>query len=473
MPRLSSRIALTALAVLTAALAFATASAGAPSDPDEAIRCSDAGTALTLGPAGRVLVGGSTFTNEVIEEPSGDHGHVGDFSVLRFSGRGALDRSFGDQGHADVDVGDFDDLADLATDTRGRVLAAGSTRNIVDGGLGPFDIAVWRHRKNGPLDGRFGDDGSSLLDLGGSERAEAIATDRRGRVLVAGVAGEEDGSGARALVARLSADGSFDSEFGQDGLVLFDELEAFDSVHVDRSGRITLGGHAELDGSVATAVVRLTDDGSENPGFGDRGTALMAWPGLQSAGGGALTLDRNGRVVAATAATDGANEVIGTVRLTRAGQLDPGWGEQGRSVLDLPSANDAVSEIVATRSGELLIAGAGYSADFATGDGYLAKLSRSGRLDLAFGQQGLVRERFGLDYSALNGLGIQPDGSIFAAGWNFSEAPDALPDSDVALVRYRPDGRRDPAFGRRGLVLADIQGAPVCERFDHDHDHEE
>jgi uncharacterized delta-60 repeat protein len=415
-----------------------------------------------------VLVGGSTFTNEVIEEPSGDHGHIGDFSVLRFGAYGVLERGFGDEGHVDMDVADFDDLADLAVDARGRVVGAGSTRNVVAGGLGPFDIAVWRQRAGGALDPRFGDDGTALVDLGGSERVEAIAIDRAGRVLVAGATGGEDGS--RALVLRLGADGRLDPGFGDGGIVIFDELAAFDGVHVDRSGRITLSGQAVVDGSAATAVVGLDDRGAERGGFGDGGISLVRWPSLGPGGSGGLALDRAGRILAATAVADGDSGLIGVVRLGRDGDLDSRWGDAGRALVDLPAANDVVGSLAATPAGELLVAGSGYPADFAWGDGYLAKLTRRGRPDPRFGHDGLVRERFGLDYTALNDVALQPDGRIVAVGWNFAEAPETLPLSDIAVARYLPDGRRDPRFGRRGLVLADVQGAAVCERFENDVD---
>jgi len=433
---------------------------------DDLVRCSDTGTALALAGDGGVLVGGSTYTNEVVEEPGGGHGHVGDFSVLRLTARGALDRAFGENGHADVDVGDFDDLADLARDGRGRVVGAGSTRNVVDGGLGPYDIAVWRHAADGALDPSFGDDGTALLDLGDSERVRAIAVDRRGRVLVAGHS--DHGDHTHALLLRLTADGALDEDFGQGGQAVLHDLDAVTGVHVDRTGRITLAGTTTKDGAVATAVLRLGDDGAPRTGFGEDGRALVAWPGLQAAGSGALALDRSGRILTATAATDGTSGVIGTARLTRAGTLDASWGDGGRAVVDLPTATDAVGALAATRAGDLLLAGAGYPADAASGDGFLAKLTRHGAPATGFATEGVLRASFGLEYSALNDLVVHADGRITAAGWNFSEDPDRLPASDVAVVRVHPDGGRDRTWGAGGTVLADIQGAPVCERFAHD-----
>ena len=53
----------------------------------------------------------------------------------------------------------------------------------------------------------------------------------------------------------------------------------------------------------------------------------------------------------------------------------------------------------------------------------------------------------------LEGVAIQPDGWIVGAGQVARE-----PNADFAAVRYDPQGRLDPSFGKDGLATFDFQG---------------
>jgi uncharacterized delta-60 repeat protein len=65
-----------------------------------------------------------------------------------------------------------------------------------------------------------------------------------------------------------------------------------------------------------------------------------------------------------------------------------------------------------------------------------------GDLDPSFSRNGLVTTEIG-DYSEANAVAIQPDSKIVVAG---------VSDEKLALARYTPNGRLDPAFSRNGLV---------------------
>jgi uncharacterized delta-60 repeat protein len=70
-----------------------------------------------------------------------------------------------------------------------------------------------------------------------------------------------------------------------------------------------------------------------------------------------------------------------------------------------------------------------------------------GTLDPSFGEDGRVTTNFGPGFDDANGVGIQPDGAIVAAG----QAEGAF-----GLVRYLPDGSLDPAFGDGGKVSTEF-----------------
>jgi uncharacterized delta-60 repeat protein len=76
-----------------------------------------------------------------------------------------------------------------------------------------------------------------------------------------------------------------------------------------------------------------------------------------------------------------------------------------------------------------------------------------GELDRTFSKNGKATTDFGRDESA-GGVAVQPDGRIVAVGGYDSEATG----DDLAIARYREDGRLDPTFsadGRRALQIPD------------------
>jgi uncharacterized delta-60 repeat protein len=51
---------------------------------------------------------------------------------------------------------------------------------------------------------------------------------------------------------------------------------------------------------------------------------------------------------------------------------------------------------------------------------------------------------------------LQPNGKIIVVGESYADT------SDIALVRYNPDGSLDPTFGTGGILTTDIMNS-----FDH------
>ncbi len=65
---------------------------------------------------------------------------------------------------------------------------------------------------------------------------------------------------------------------------------------------------------------------------------------------------------------------------------------------------------------------------------------------------GIVVSRVGTSNAVLSGLALQPDGNIIAAGYAFN----GNPWTDIAVVRYNPDGSLDPGFGNSGRAIISL-----------------
>jgi uncharacterized delta-60 repeat protein len=76
----------------------------------------------------------------------------------------------------------------------------------------------------------------------------------------------------------------------------------------------------------------------------------------------------------------------------------------------------------------------------------LERLRPDGTLDPSFGGDGQVATAI-----RANSMAVAPSGAIVVAGF----VGEGVPGQDVAVMRYRPDGRVDRSFGRAGLVRLD------------------
>jgi len=129
------------------------------------------------------------------------------------------------------------------------------------------------------------------------------------------------------------------------------------------------------------------------------------------------------------------------------GQLDPGFGRDGKVTTDF--AGHAGANAAVVQDGRLVAAGfglAGSSVDFA-----LARYRRDGTLDRTFGTGGKVTTDFAGSGEQVTALVVQADGKLVAAGFTATDSG-----GDFALARYRRDGTLDPSFGTGGKVTTDF-----------------
>jgi uncharacterized delta-60 repeat protein len=132
----------------------------------------------------------------------------------------------------------------------------------------------------------------------------------------------------------------------------------------------------------------------------------------------------------------------GTLAAAAAGDLDPSFDGDGRVITDFSGQNDAAQGLAIQPDGKIVAAGTAGN-DFA-----LARYCADGRLDDGascgpggFGSGGKVTTDFGQEDKG-QAVAIQADGKIVVAGTTSSlDVPPTL--VDFSLARYCPDGRLD------------------------------
>lgn len=184
--------------------------------------------------------------------------------------------------------------------------------------------------------------------------------------------------------------------------------------------------------------------------FGDGGRVVLGVPGSWVYGG-----DVGATLSGALTVTGATPDGFVVWRLVPGGALDRGFGSDGRTYLrGFGAASNARlgPALALAADGSAVLAGV--HNDQGRRFFALARLGASGRLDPAFGPGGTVK----LDLSAGTGeeaadVAIAPDGSIVAVG---------TAGEDVEIMRLRPDGSLDPAFGTGGHVrMRAVPGTPA------------
>jgi uncharacterized delta-60 repeat protein len=341
----------------------------------------DAARAVLVQPNGRVVV-------------AGGGGPASSFCVVRLrSANGTLDPTFGAGGKRVIDFGtDDESVYGAALQPDGKIVLAGDSR---------LQPAVVRLKANGALDTSFDGDGRKLFSWGAIGRVTAVVVAPNGKLLLGGFSGPEGGN---IQVARLAADGAFDTTFGAGGIatVDFGATEFGQAMARQADGRIVVAGRSSAGGAV---VARLRATGVLDPDFGAGGRVTLP-------GGGSLdaVLAQPDRSIIVAGNANGSATMTVT-RLKPDGSLDTTFGSGGTTSVAFGSLANPLGGAVRQPDGKLVIAG--YTQDGE--DVAVARLNANGSLDAGFGAAGKKTVDFGAATFG-NAVALAPNGRIVVAG---------------------------------------------------------
>lgn len=355
------------------------------------------------------------------------------FALARYHADGSLDTSFDGTGKVMTPVLGTDDKAfAVALQTDGKIVAAGAAKNS---GQDNYDFAVVRYNGDGTLDTTWGGTGKVTTAISTTylDRATSVAIQADGRVVVAGY--EFRIGGDNTILVRYNPDGTLDTSFGGTGIVntnvgVTDQANA---VVIQTDGKIVSGGTA----NGGFALVRYNVDGSLDTSFGGDGIVLTSFPFGSGGPANSLAIQSDGRIVAAgyvdRGGAGGPMADFAVVRYNTDGTRDTSWGENGRALTTLTYQNDFAYGVAIQADGKVVVAGSieDYH-DFA-----VVRYRTNGTLDPSWGGTGKVITSVSSSYDAANSVLIQPDGKIIAGGNSFNGG-----NYDFALVRYSGCGVR-------------------------------
>lgn len=381
------------------------------------------------------------------------------YAALRYHASGNLDTSFGSSGIALFSFTGYDADCFAVAPTATGFLLAGTL-----GGESSSNFGLLRGTATGSLDTTFSGDGKleiNLLSNPPFAQARAIRQQADGKVLLAGSV--ITGNGMDFVVCRFLADGSADPNFGTQGRALIAAGPEDDFVYgmqLQTDGKILIAGTSQQGGFESACLVRLLADGSLDTNFGNDGIFLDQTGGADC-GVYALTLQPDGKIVAAGYAYNGAGTrlVCLTWRLTPTGSLDTSFSADGRVPNHVTStAQDTyATAVIVQPDGKIVTAGPAFTNTGMTQANFgLLRYQSNGSLDTSFGSSGRLSVPLAGQAAQAQALAQQSDGSLLVAG--FAEAGGVGGASSFAAARLLPTGALDSSYGSSGWALADFPG---------------
>lgn len=224
---------------------------------------------------------------------------------------GLLDPTFGSGGIVHLPNATDSAASAVAVQPDGKTVLAGHiTRSH---SLTADSITVQRLNQDGSLDKTFNDTGSVTIQTGASDFPTCVALQPDGKILIGGDATSSKGSN-EGLVARLNANGSLDTAFGNSrGLELLTNVGQVNGLAVltDPANPTTITGivaaaNGSTNGTLCFEAIKLTPTGVPDKTFGAGGFSVLA--------------NLNGNQISSVAANplNGEIYLAGTVNGTRA-----------------------------------------------------------------------------------------------------------------------------------------------------------
>jgi uncharacterized delta-60 repeat protein len=335
--------------------------------------------------------------NQILQAFSVSNGTNNDFGLVRYNEDGSVDNTFGSGGWVTTDFGGNDGATSMVVQPDGKIVLAGYS---IVGGNGVFAIA--RYNTNGTLDNTFDGDGKATLSFGSDDAAYALALQNDGKLVVGGRA--RIGTDYVFALARYNTNGTLDNTFDGDGRVTTNlgntsGVDAIYSAVVQNDGKIVVAG-SSFDGISITyfGLARYNTNGSLDNTFDWDGTALTSLTGNGNDAAYAVTVQTDGKIIAAGSAFNGTNFDLGMVRYHPWGELDNSFDGDGRVLTNLAhNGNEEIYAIGQQSNGKILVAGYtdygfGSDRDFVVG-----RYNADGSLDGSFGSGGTTIIDFGAD----------------------------------------------------------------------------
>lgn len=365
---------------------------------------------------------------------------------------GSLDPNFSADGKATTDFSSSEVGNAVVVQADGKIVAAGAFNNGAN-----YDFAVFRYNADGSLDTSFDGDGKVITSVGSSQdSAAAVAIQADGKIVAAGHSSIDGVSAIFALV-RYNADGSLDASFGTGGKVITAvPYSAIYEIAIQPDGKIIAAGQSYNDTTYTDfALARYNTDGSLDTSFDGDGIVVTPIGDISDIARG-VAIQADGKIVVVGFSGNAGHDNFSLARYNADGSLDTSFDADGKIITDFGGSGSSAQAIVLQTDGKIVAAGHSSNDTNVLANFALARYNTDGSLDASFDSDGKVTTVFGGWDDVAFDVAIQRNNKIVAAGFSFDGATNT--NYNFALARFNPNGSLDDSFGSEGKVTTDFFG---------------
>jgi len=331
------------------------------------------------------------------------------------------------------------------------IVSALAMVSAVPASAGPGDLD--------PTFGTLGSGGKVFTAIGTAEdRAYSVAIQFDGKIVAAGYS--NNGSDDDFALVRYNSNGTLDPTFDSDGKVttaIGSSRDRAYAVTIQSDGKIIAAGESDDGSGYDFALVRYTTDGSLDATFDSDGKVITSMSSAAFEAVYSLAIQPDGKIVAAGySQVSGGNDDFALARYNTDGTLDTTFDSDGKvtTTFGIPATSSERAYSMAIQSDGKIVAAGGSQGDPGVFSEFaLVRYNSDGTLDTTFDSDGKVTTPIGSDHGIAQSVAIQSDGKLVAAG--SSSNGTAL---EFAVVRYNADGSLDTTFDSDGKVTTAIGG---------------
>ena len=314
------------------------------------------------------------------------------------------------------------------------------------------DTMVARLNADGSFDTSFNTTGVVITRMGTNfNRGIGALIQADGKFVVAGT-GRTTGANTSEdfAFARYNTNGTLDTSFNTTGIKLFDLSGNIDwayAIAQQADGKIVATGIATVGGRTVVALARLTTAGAVDTTFGTSGKVTLAAIGTSSDFGRGIAIQPDGKIVVTGNATSGTVSQLLAIRFNSDGTLDTAFGTNGIAKLSDSRLTSSLGYFVGLQSSGKIVTG-GYGTSGGKSTLVNTRFNTDGTLDTSYASNGIYIELAGPYGTGAYCGTVASDGSTVLSGW--SVANSGSTEYEQVHVKLTAEGALDTTWGRGG-----------------------
>lgn len=358
------------------------------------------------------------------------------FRVYRLNVDGTWDNSFDSDGMFEYDVAFIgaEECNAVTVQPDGKILVLGTARPNSN-----MDVVLMRLNADGTFDNDFNANGMNAVDAGDDNYGRSMVLRLNGKILVSGIT--DVGSSQAVLLMQFKADGTLDSTFGTNGIVIEQYMGNMTNAYhlaLQADGKAVVCGNMFVNTDAKTFVARFNTDGTIDNTFDTDGWVVLDHGVSGIEAGVRVVVQSTGKIVFGSRTTDQMNKMYFN-RYNTDGSVDNTFGTSGQLVYEMstPGNTTELKEMILMPNDDILASGATYSGT-GTGEfdyGMLCIKGSEGTVQTGFANNGVIKTDFLGFYDFIYGMDITPDGKLVAAGSTRIDAVTTL--SYPSVARYK------------------------------------